>query len=242
VLDSDDQVLALRTSLTIAANWPRWNFTGEIMDSRAARNDEGSFVNATIVNTLEPLQLAAERRWDELAKGGNATARFGRTTADLASRRLLARNGFRNTPNSFVGLDFNWRSATGHTRRVLSLQPMFALPRQRSDLLDNEAELDNRSENTRLTGLLYAQAPGEGGDQLEFYWLGLEAEEILDRRRLQTLGVWISRDAATARWHYEAELALQSSSRLWSSSSARRSSSSPSTANGASSARKSWRA
>ena len=209
LLDADDEVLALRTRLTATASWARWGFSAELVDSRAYLNDEGSFLNASIVNAAEPLELVGERRWTGLAGDASATLRFGRLTADLGSRRLLARNNFRNSSNSFAGFDFSWNGGNGRSLRAFGLAPMFALPRLRSDLLDNEPQVDNTTDHTWLAGLAFARDLGPGGDTVEIYGLRVDADEILDRRRLTTLGARISRPGSAGSWHYEVELAAQ---------------------------------
>jgi hypothetical protein len=94
---ASDQVLALRTRLTLEAAWPKWRLLGEIVDSRAELNGSRSVLNTGIVNTLEPVTMAAVRSWSGLlTENSAASLRFGRLTVDLGSRRLLARNRFRS--------------------------------------------------------------------------------------------------------------------------------------------------
>jgi hypothetical protein len=104
LLGEDDRALALRTELVLEAEWPRWRFVGELMDARAELNDTDSVLDTGVVNALEPLQLSATRTWTNLAGSGtDASLRIGRMTVDLGSRRLISRNAFRNTRNSYAG-------------------------------------------------------------------------------------------------------------------------------------------
>ena len=209
LLDADDEVLAFRTSLTATASWPRWSFTGELQDSRAELNDTGSLLNTSVVNTLEPLQMLATRRWAGLPSGGSASVRFGRMTDDLGGRRLLARNNFRNTRNAFQGFDFAWQGPANRSLRLLHLAPVIAMPRLRQDLLANEQALDEVADDTRLDGLLYGQPLGIAGDAIELYWLGFEADELVARRKLSSVGTRLWREPGARAWHYEVELVRQ---------------------------------
>jgi hypothetical protein len=97
--DNSDQAVALQTSLTLDWRRAAWHVGGEIMDSRHVANDEGSLVNGTMTNTLEPIQ--AYVAWQH----NDSTFRIGRVTQDLGKRRLVSRNRYRNTLNNFTGID-----------------------------------------------------------------------------------------------------------------------------------------
>src|SRR5690606_21648189 len=73
----------------------------ELRDSRVYAS-EGTPLNATLVNPLEILQA-----YIGLEKNG-FDVRAGRITIDLGTRRIVARNRFRNTINGFTGVDATW--------------------------------------------------------------------------------------------------------------------------------------
>jgi len=212
LLDEDDQALALRTSLAMSAEWPRWRLDAEVMDSRAELNDAGSTLNSTLINTVEPLELSVTRRWTGFGEpGSDMSLRAGRLTLDIGKRRLIARNQFRNVPNSFVGIDWQWRRGRGQTLRAFYLAPMLALPNvSRRALLDNEQQLDKAARNTILKGLYYGFPLRAKADSLELYLIDLDANEIFDRRDLRTLGLRIYRPPDEGHWHYEIEAMAQS--------------------------------
>jgi hypothetical protein len=210
-LDSADDVLALRTSVRLSADWPGWHVHAELMDSRAELNDSGSVINGTIVNTLEPLQLTATRSWrDALGKGSTTSVRAGRMTFDLGTRRVIARNAYRNTINSFLGAEWHWQRGNGSAARVFHLVPMDVLPASRSAMLDNDQRLDRSARHTRLRGVYYHFRELIEGHRAELYWLGLDANEAAGRRDLRTVGIHFYRPEQQARWHYDIEAILQS--------------------------------
>ncbi|MEO0712760.1 MAG: alginate export family protein, partial [Pseudomonadota bacterium] len=86
-----DQLLAMRTLLLAEAETGTWTLGIEMQDSRTYLDDDGTPLSSSFVNTLEPLQLYAKRD----AFGG--TLKLGRQTLDIASRRFVERNDFRNT-------------------------------------------------------------------------------------------------------------------------------------------------
>jgi hypothetical protein len=210
VLGDDDQALALRTELVLDVEWPRWRLAGELMDSRAELNDADSVLDTGIVNTLEPLQLHASRAWTNLAGSGtDAALRIGRMTVDVGTRRLISRNAFRNTRNSYAGLDWTWRPGADRSLRFFYLVPMLALPRSREALLDSEQQVDETADHTHLHGLYFEWPLGDRGDRVSAYWVGLDAAELVDQRDIDTFGARFHRAEAPGRLHYDVELMLQ---------------------------------
>lgn len=102
-----DQVIAFRTLALLEATFASWRVGGEFMDSRLALDDSGTPIDTTQVDEAELLQAYAAWNTKNLL-GSYLSAEFkgGRQTIDLGSRRLVARNSFRNTINSFTGLHF----------------------------------------------------------------------------------------------------------------------------------------
>ncbi|HUF73248.1 MAG TPA: alginate export family protein [Gammaproteobacteria bacterium] len=210
LLGDDDQALALRTELVFEAEWPRWRFVGELMDTRAELNDTDSVLDTGVVNTLEPLQLSATRTWTNLAGSGtDASLRIGRMTVDLGSRRLISRNAFRNTRNSYAGVDGAWQPGTNQSLRAFYLVPMLAQPRSRAALLDNEQQIDETAGHTHLRGLYFERPISGNGDRMSIYWVGLDAAELAEQRDLDTFAARFQRPEGPGQWHYDVELMLQ---------------------------------
>jgi Alginate export len=209
--DTRDRVLALRTSVTLTAQWPRWRVVGELMDSRAELNDSGSVVSPTAINTLEPLQAYASwQRRDLLGEGNESVLDVGRMTVNLGKRRLLARNAFRNALNSFTGVHWQLRRSSGSTFRAFYLEPMRPLPSAANELLANDSELDRAARDTTLRGIAYELPALRANTRLELYALSLRADERVVDRHVDTAGLRVHRDRDPGKWHYEVELMSQS--------------------------------
>ena len=106
-----DQVLAFRTEAFFEAAYRQFRIGAEFIDSRLFLDDSGTPINNTMVNETTLLQAyLAWQSHDVLSSGLDADVKFGRQTLDIGSRRLVARNSFRNTINNFNGVDFNLSS------------------------------------------------------------------------------------------------------------------------------------
>jgi len=206
-----DQALALRTSLVADLKTRPVGILAEIMDSRQYLSDSGSPIDNTMVNPLEVLQ--AHVHWDagHLVPGGTNTVRLGRETLDLGSRRLVARNAYRNTINSFTGIDWLWSADRGGSVRAFYFLPVQRLPDDATSLLDNQVVSDTESFERQFWGV-FATSPKLAGDlRAEAYWYQLyeDAGATSRRRRLHTPGVRLYRRAAPGRWDLDLEAALQ---------------------------------
>lgn len=100
-----DQQIALQTGVWAEAHLGRFRAGGEFLDARALAIDAGSNVNNTQTDEADFLQGYVAWAVQNLNYSGiGAEAVLGRQTINLGSRRLAARNYFRNTINSFTGL------------------------------------------------------------------------------------------------------------------------------------------
>lgn len=208
--EGGDQVIAFRTLLRAEARRGRWRVGAEFMDARLALWDDGTPLDTTQVDALEPLQ--AYVGWtheDWLVAGSTTELVLGRQTLDLGSRRLVARNAFRNTINAFSGGRLRWEGARGVEVHAFWFQPIVRLPDTRQGLEDAEAVLDDISLRQRFWGLHARSRPlGEAG-RLEGYYLRLaeaDDDDIQTRnRRLHTLGARLLRAPGEGAFDYDLE-------------------------------------
>lgn len=100
----------------------------ELADSRGYVSDDPA-LNSSAVNTLELLQAyVALTGTDVIAPGDYTDLTFGRLTLDLGSRRLVARNSYRNTINGFTGIDAQWLTPGRHSLRAFAAMPVIRRP------------------------------------------------------------------------------------------------------------------
>lgn len=90
-----DQALNLRTHLRATWQGKHWEAEGELMDARIHREASNAFISNSQVNTVDVLQAWIGRRWE--TGDGEHRLRAGRLTLDISTRRLVARNRYRNT-------------------------------------------------------------------------------------------------------------------------------------------------
>ncbi|MEE4382537.1 MAG: alginate export family protein [Pseudomonadales bacterium] len=208
-LSEQDAVTFLRTRVRVASEARPVGFVLELLDGRQFAADRGSAVNAAAVNTLEVLQ--AQLR---LAFGAGETptdvVRLGRFTLDLGSRRLVARNRYRNTINAFTGLDWEHRGEALRGRAFVAW-PNRPRPLALEDVLDNEIAVDEAGSGLAFQGLEVAtdRAFGEVAATL----LHLRDVRGEGRRDLWTAGLRLHRPAAPGGVGYELELARQTGER-----------------------------
>lgn len=178
---------------------------GEFEDSRSFFERSSSSIGTTEVNTLEPLQAYLST---DISEGAKLTA--GRFTLNLGSRRLIARNQFRNTINSYTGANLVL-GGKAYGATAFWMIPQARLPDEVERIRDNAAELDRERGGPRLFGV-WSHAAALGG-VVEAYLYRLaehDSPDILTRdRRLWTAGARLFRAPAAGHWDWDVEGAYQ---------------------------------
>lgn len=209
----DSSALFLRSLLQAELELSPLILGAELMDARVWAS-EGTPLNPTLGNPLEPLQLYLRLEASDLiARGDRGWATLGRMTLDVGSRRLIARNEFRNTINAFTGLELGWRSEHDGLLRAFAVLPITRLPSEPERLAQNRVELDREGFETLLLGLYHRSPPLSGGWRLEAYVFGLLERDAAPvetaDRRLLTPGARLWRAPAAGETDLEIELMLQ---------------------------------
>ncbi|MGE0385399.1 MAG: alginate export family protein [Gammaproteobacteria bacterium] len=207
-----DQVLVHRTSLLARIDLPSARIVAEALDARASLADAGTPLSTADVNPIDLLQAYLELTLrDAPVTGGTSVLRLGRFTMDMGSRRLVARNRYRNTINAFTGADWTITGASQTQTRLF-----FVLPVQRlagTNLLEAEAQADDQSGDVRLWGFHHARGGLPANSRGEFYVLGLDERDddaLATRdRRLYTAGLRLYRDPVPGAFDFQIESALQ---------------------------------
>ncbi len=205
-LSHTDHLGFQRTILKTEADFETVAVAAEVMDSRHYGGSNNSTLNTSNVNTLDFLQAYAEVRLGESGEGQHRL-RFGRHTIDLGSRRLVARNRYRNTINSFTGASWLWDSEDSSFQAFWTL-PVRRRPGDLPSVVDNEVELDNEDVDLQFFGAFYEREMCHD-QKLEVYVYGLFEDERSRERMLLTPGFRIRRPAKRARYDYEYEAAYQ---------------------------------
>jgi hypothetical protein len=215
----DSAGLLMRTLLSAGLKLDPFVANVELIDARAYTL-EGTPLNTTLIDPIDLLQANVGLRFSSLLLPGDAFAvTAGRMTVDVGSRRLVARNDFRNTINNFTGIDVQWTSPQKLVLRAFALLPVVRLPSTPDALGDNAIELDHENLDALLWGTYLATGELAGRVQIESYLLGLDERDGVDtpsaNRQLLTPGVRLLRAPKKGDFDFQVEAILQlGSSRL----------------------------
>ena len=193
-----DQIAVSQLLLSFKANGEHVFGEFEVEDARSWLDDAGTPLGTDDVNTLEPLQA-----WIGWRQQGQFAVKAGRLTLDIGSRRLVARQRFRNTINAFDGVYGNFQQGVWQWQ-AMYLMPVEREPSDRTELDSNEMELDEQGDN-RFWGLHISHS---GDTNLELYYYGLDEDN--DGAQLTTIGFRSFKVATTHQWNYELETVYQS--------------------------------
>ena len=178
-----DQLATSRGLLQIRHRRGAARLEAEFADSRAWPDDSGTPLGTDDVNVLEPLQLFVA--WTPSAR---VALRAGRMTRDLGSRRHLGRQRFRNTFNTFTGIDGSWRTDTWAIT-AFWYHPVRRHPGDRADLADHARHFDRSHNGFRFVGAHAARK--SGCRHVEWTLLNLRDDDAFANRdrNLTTLGL-----------------------------------------------------
>ena len=150
-----DQALSLRTTILTKFNLEDFNLVVEGIDSRVYLDDRGTPLNSTMVNAFDLLQAYAEIKTKRWVPRGESSLKLGRFTIDAGSRRLVARNKFRNTINSFTGLEWNWKLNKNEKLQIFFTLPVQRMPTSANRLDSNSLFVDREYPEIKFWGLYY---------------------------------------------------------------------------------------
>lgn len=215
---ASNDLFSMQTTLFAEYDTGPMRIGGELFDSRAYFQRRGSSSIATTeVNALELGQayLGFDLE-DAVGPGTVSTLTVGRFTQNIGSRRLIARNQFRNTINAFTGIAYDWQNAGKDRLRVFYTLPHTREPFDRDGILSNSVEWDHEGLDTQLFGGIFTKS-GVLGGIFEAYGFGLierdsgsQLEGIQTRdRRLFTPGVRLYRAPKAGGFDHELEAVYQ---------------------------------
>ena len=210
-----DQSLLLRTLLN--AKWQasdRFKIHLEMIDSRVLLNDIGSRLSNNYINAAELLQ--GYIGWTEknlFSEGSDSLLRMGRITLDIGSRRLIGRNGFRNAPQAYTGIDWKWTASDDTQVRAIFTLPITRQPSTATELLSDKAVFDEESFDEILWGAFLSTPYLGNGAMAELFFFGFNEDDSEDRqtrnRDIYTTGLRAYRKAQSGQFDFELETMFQ---------------------------------
>jgi len=176
--NGSDQILVQRTTVFANLNLDSFEFAVEIGDSRAYLDDDGTPLSTAHVNPLELIQgyISAEQK-NLFKSGDKSILKMGRLTLNMGSGRLVARTKFRNTVNSFTGMEWKWQNSTGDQLQIFYTMPINRSPNSIPHLRKNTIKFDKENGATKLWGIDYRFAQLPLGHKGEIYILGLDEDD-----------------------------------------------------------------
>lgn len=213
-LDRNDDLVSTQLRLALTYDTGPVRIGGELIDSRGYGSGSGGAVGTGEVNALELVQAYVGADLDDaLGAGSRTSVDAGRFTLNLGSRRLVARNNFRNTTNAFTGARMVVATKGGGALNLFYTMPQQRLPEDKPSILDNRVKWDREGSELVFWGGFLSQPKLAKGVGLDLYFLTLD-EADTDRkatrnRKLFTPGMRLFRDPATGTFDYEVEAAYQ---------------------------------
>lgn len=194
----------LRTSLRGDFDFGEVGGSVEIMDSRAYGGGGDAQAGTAFSN---PFDVVEANVTVPFSGGGRLLA--GRYTMSVGSRRFIIRNGFRNTVNTFTGLDYLWQDEQRNELRAFWTMPVRRRPFDAPSLRDNDFAWDDQDEDLQFFGV-FGRRRLDAQTELEGFVYGLhEGDSQMLGRRLVTPGVRLHRPKQPGSWFGEVEGAFQ---------------------------------
>ncbi len=211
----NDMVFSLRATLAAEYDTGPVRFGGEIWDARAYGEAANSSVSTGDVNALELVQAYSRIELGNGAKGAKSSKgllTLGRFTMDVGSRRLIARNRFRNTANGFTGANAEWTTPNGARLFAFWTLPQIRRPDDADGIQNNRIKFDLETTAVQFFGGHLA-VPHVLGGTLEAYMFRLAEQDGASRltrnRRLWTPGLRHFVPPQAGRWDHDVEAVYQ---------------------------------
>jgi Alginate export len=213
----EDQWTSTRATLDLRYRAERFSVVTELWDSRVWNAGQDSTVSANDVNTLELVQAYVQADtggW--LGEGSLSSLQAGRFMLNLASRRLVAADDFRNTTNGVTGLRFDLSDPHKGSASIFYTLPQQRRPDALDDVLDQRIRNDDEGWDQRLYGATWLAPADSSGGKWELLWVGFEEQDTVGRptrdRRLDTLDLRHFSEPQPGQWDWELEIARQTGS------------------------------
>lgn len=205
-----DQQIPLQTDLWLQANLGSFRLGAEFLDARALSADSGSSVNNTHADQADFIQgYAVWADQNVLYSGIGAEVIAGRQTLNFGSRRLVARNSFRNTINSFTGVNLRLLDYGNWQFNGFAAMPVIRYPTAAADILNEKHEWDKEDTHTLFSGGFLELYNLSWGINSEIYLYHLDESDsvrnVTRNRRYFTPGMRFYIKPAKAEFDFQLE-------------------------------------
>lgn len=205
-----DDAITAQTAIAADYRTGPWHFSAELLDARGYVIDAPGAAGTSEVNALELSRASVAYR------SGPVQFTAGRFYLNLGSRRLSARNAFRNTINSFTGIRLDWNGRSGDSLTAFYTLPHTRLPSDRADLIANRVRWDRESFDLTFWGAHYTRPDLFAGITLQANVFGLHERDgdngPTRNRQLLTAGARLHRAPRPGQWDIDMEGAIQTGS------------------------------
>lgn len=202
-----DDGLFVQTEIAADYRSGPWHLSAELVDARGYEIDAPGATSASEVNALELNRASIGYR------DGPVELTAGRLHLNLGSRRLSARNAFRNTINSFTGLRLDWHGPNDDTLTAFYVLPHTRLPNDRAGLIANRVRWDRESFDLAFWGAHYTRPDWVAGITLQANIFGLNERDGDNgpnrNRHLLTAGARLHLAPQAGTWDIDMEGAVQ---------------------------------
>lgn len=211
-LNHDDAALLLQSTLFAEYHPGALRIGGEVIDARSYFQRRRTSVSTTEVNALELSQAYLAYDLGSILGGKSAVLTAGRQTINEGSRRLIARQAFRNSTNAFTGIRFDWQDKQADKLRLFWLMPHTRLPNDADGIRDNDVEWDHEGTDLQLWGGSFTMSHAFGGT-FQVYGYKLDEHDtprfLTRNRRIVTSGARLYRAPKAKAWDWDIEAAYQ---------------------------------
>ncbi|MDD5578152.1 MAG: alginate export family protein [Methylobacter sp.] len=209
-----DQQIALQTDLWLEAHLGSFRAGTEFLDARALATDSGSVSNGLNNTHANPADfIQGYLAWAEqnlFFSGIGAEVMAGRQTLNFGSRRLVARNAFRNTINTFTGGRLRLTDYSHWQFNGFVTMPVIRYPTAAADILNDVIQFDKEDTHTLFSGG-FLELYNLGWDiNSEVYLYHLDESDstrnLTRNRRYFTPGVRVFIKPAKAKFDFQGEI------------------------------------
>jgi hypothetical protein len=212
--NSSDALVNFRTILTAQYDSGGLHAVAEIYDSRAYGYRSGTPVSTNEADALEPVQayLSGDIA-DPFGADTKITLTAGRMMLNVASRRLVAADDYRNTTNGYTGVIADIHGPDGWKSTLMYMLPQERLPDDPQRMRDTVIRLDKESFDLVLWGGVVSKDNALGSAMAEVTYYRFDERDAASSptrdRALNTFGARLILEPHVGQFDYEIETFFQ---------------------------------